>query len=290
MIWSNGFPFLDNKEDHVFNVPVSHVMTSDPLSLPASEYPVREIGHLLNDNKFQGFPIVEDRYNKILVGYIGRTELQYAVDKTRRTGPVSPNAKCVFTKEAAGAASLRSRTPTATRPNDAPQTFDELEDSTGSKVVDFSPYVDHTPISVHPRLPLETVMELFKKMGPRVILVEHRGRITGLVTVKDCLKYQFKVEAQENATENGPSPSGSGFANGHVDDPGHATTLEEKIWGLLQRLGESLRIIRNRGVRLDGHSRGPHQRQQSSESAHQNGGILDGTEEDDTVVELEDRI
>jgi hypothetical protein len=24
MIWFNGFPFLDNKEEHVFNVPVSH--------------------------------------------------------------------------------------------------------------------------------------------------------------------------------------------------------------------------------------------------------------------------
>jgi chloride channel 3/4/5 len=38
-------------------------------------------------------------------------------------------------------------------------------------------------------------MELFKKMGPRVILIEYRGRLTGLVTIKDCLKYQFKVEA-----------------------------------------------------------------------------------------------
>jgi chloride channel 3/4/5 len=32
-------------------------------------------------------------------------------------------------------------------------------------------------------------MRLFKRMGPRVILVEHRGRLVGLVTVKDVLKY-----------------------------------------------------------------------------------------------------
>ena len=31
--------------------------------------------------------------------------------------------------------------------------------------VDFGPYVDQTPITVHPKLPLETVMDLFKKMG-----------------------------------------------------------------------------------------------------------------------------
>ncbi|KAK5125295.1 pre-rRNA-processing protein esf1 [Cryomyces antarcticus] len=68
--------------------------------------------------------------------------------------------------------------------------------------VDFSKFVDPTPLTVHPRLPLETAMELFKKMGPRVILVEYHGRLTGLVTVKDCLKYQLKVEAQENPRDD----------------------------------------------------------------------------------------
>lgn len=52
-------------------------------------------------------------------------------------------------------------------------------------------------------------MELFKKMGPRVILVEHHGRLEGLVTVKDCLKYQFKVEAQEHAAGGRDDPSES---------------------------------------------------------------------------------
>jgi chloride channel 3/4/5 len=132
-------------------------------------------------------------------------------------------------------------------------------------------------------------MELFKKMGPRVILVEHRGRITGLVTVKDCLKYQFKVEAQENATAGGPNAPGSGLANVHVDDL-NSTSLEEKLWEFLQRLGQSMKLIRNRGVRLDGYSSTLHRRGHSSESAAGNQAILDGTEEDDTVVELEDRV
>ena len=32
-------------------------------------------------------------------------------------------------------------------------------------------------------------MQLFKRMGPRVILVEDHGALRGLVTVKDVLKY-----------------------------------------------------------------------------------------------------
>ena len=46
-------------------------------------------------------------------------------------------------------------------------------------------------------------MELFKKLGPRVILIEYRGRVAGLVTVKDALKYQFQVEAHENPKDDG---------------------------------------------------------------------------------------
>lgn len=70
-------------------------------------------------------------------------------------------------------------------------------------------------------------MELFKKMGPRVVLVEFKGRLAGLVTVKDCLKYQFKVEALERG--------GDGEANGHVE------RWEEWLWGVMQGVGEAVR-------------------------------------------------
>jgi len=91
----------------------------------------------------------------------------------------------------------------------------------GENTVDLSRYADFTPLTVHPHLPLETVMELFKKMGPRVILVEHRGKLTGLVTVKDCLKYQFKVEAEENSR-----------------DEGAMNERQEKLWGWIRVVGK----------------------------------------------------
>jgi chloride channel 3/4/5 len=276
MIWFNGFPFLDNKEDHVFNVPVSHAMTTDPLTLPASDFPVREAEHLLSDNKFQGFPIVEDRNTKILVGYIGRTELRYAIDRARSEGLVSPRARCVFNKEAAEATVARRASVSQSRGG---ATFDSIQNSVGAAVVDFSRYVDHTPLTVHPRLPLETVMEIFKKMGPRVILVEHRGRLTGLVTVKDCLKYQFKVEAEEHALA---ATSSSEFASaplgGHLSSPA-PETLEDRLWRLIQTVAGfvSGKIGPSRTVRLQDRRRAP-----------TGPGILDGTE-DDGFVELEER-
>jgi chloride channel 3/4/5 len=195
MIWFNGFPFLDNKEEHSFGVPVSQIATTDVTVLPAEGLSLRDVERILTENKYQGFPIVEDRSSKILLGYIGRTELRYAIDRTKRENLVSPAARCYFTPPA----TRSSMTPSLSAPS---VTFDTMAATAGQTTIDFSRFIDPTPLSVHPRLPLETVMELFKKMGPRVILIEHRGKLAGLVTVKDCLKYQFKAEALENPKDD----------------------------------------------------------------------------------------
>jgi chloride channel 3/4/5 len=62
-------------------------------------------------------------------------------------------------------------------------------------------------------------MEMFKKLGPRVILVELRGKVCGLVTVKDVLKYQFKVENEERPRVE--------------RDEG----VEEKVWSWIEGAG-----------------------------------------------------
>lgn len=64
-------------------------------------------------------------------------------------------------------------------------------------------------------------MDIFKKMGPRVILIDYHGRLTGLVTIKDCLKFQFKVEAQDQ-------PQNGSGAGGNWDEGG------EKLWGVIR--------------------------------------------------------
>ena len=189
MIWFNGFPFLDNKEEHAFHVPVSSTMTPDPTTLPAAGLTIADVEAVLGETRFQGFPIVENIDSKVLLGHIGRTELRFALDRAKKEQMVPPHAKAFFTpRDRAARVSLA----------EPAISFDDMEATEGSMSVDFSKFVDPVPLAVHPRIPLETVMEVFKKLGPRVILVEHRGRLMGLVTVKDCLKYQFKVEHHEH--------------------------------------------------------------------------------------------
>lgn len=67
-----------------------------------------------------------------------------------------------------------------------------------SDVLDFGSYMDQTPITVHPKLYLETVMDIFKQLGPRVVLLEERGKLRGLVTVKDVLKYTARIESVDS--------------------------------------------------------------------------------------------
>jgi len=176
MIYLNGYPFLDNKEDHTFGVPVNQVMSSSIACLPATGMSFHQVEGIMNENAYQGYPIVENLSSKVLLGYIGRTELRYALDRARRDQGASGPSKISFASSST---------------------------SSSGDAIDLSRFVDPTPLTVHPRLPLETVMEVFKKMGPRAILIEYRGRLTGLVTVKDCLKYQFKVEAQGHGSHAG---------------------------------------------------------------------------------------
>ena len=264
MIWFNGFPFLDNKEEHTFGVPVSSVMTGNVTVLPTAGLNLKSLERLLSENKYQGFPIVEDKETMVLVGYIGRTELRYAIDRAKREQSVLPTARCFF-----GEAGL-TNLPTTTVPS---VTFDTIPSTSGQMSIDFSRFMDPTPLAVHPRLPLETVMELFKKMGPRVILIEYRGHLAGLVTIKDCLKYQFKVEASETPRDE------SAFVE-----------KQERLWELMQTIAAWVadRVSRaSRGrIKLGGGS--PASRRAPPGPASP-GRILDGTEDGDPGVELDDR-
>lgn len=258
MIWFNGFPFIDSKEEHNYGVPVSQVMRSSVVSLSVNGLTVADVEELLAEDKYQGFPIVLDNNSKTLVGYIGRTELRYAIDRAKRERSVSQDAKCFFSPHPTQAPAITPITPAF------------RADTAASSPLDFSRYIDATPVTAHPRLPLETVMELFQKIGPRVILIEYHGKLSGLVTVKDCLKYQFKVEAAENPK-----------------DDQHVVEGQEHLWSALRRVGfwvsNSVSTVSRGHVRLSGQF-------DDERTRARRGNILDGDEEGvDEGVELERR-
>ena len=46
-------------------------------------------------------------------------------------------------------------------------------------------------------------MDLFKKIGPRIILIENLGKVVGLITVKDVLRYIAQIERRDQKSDQG---------------------------------------------------------------------------------------
>ena len=131
-------------------------------------------GEIVQSTNYQGFPVVKSEEDPTIVGFARKTELRYALEKATRTRNLSPNALCTFqiTSEPAkdtGVApppdivipsSTRTRQLSAAGREDTRRVSGVEADQ-----VDFGQYVDDTPLTVSPKMPLEIVMQLFRRMG-----------------------------------------------------------------------------------------------------------------------------
>ncbi|KAG6813134.1 hypothetical protein H0H92_013758 [Tricholoma furcatifolium] len=163
MIRFNGFPFLE-KEDHAYNVSVSAVMRTEVHTLVESGMKALTCSTLedaLEANELKGFPIVSADGLRHIIGYIGRTELRYVLDRAKRMPRVDDDTLCQFS-------------PPDSDHDGHNATFGVEEEAAGTSFFEsalshgglrFWPWVNQTPITVSPELPLEIVMQLFKRMG-----------------------------------------------------------------------------------------------------------------------------
>ncbi|ELU37695.1 Cl-channel protein [Rhizoctonia solani AG-1 IA] len=225
MIRFNGYPYLE-RDEHSFNIPVSGVMQRELHTMSITGMTLHEVEEKLEHTTVQGFPIVTTDPQKILIGYIGRTELRYAignVGKARRTRDIHPSTLCNFEPPSID----ESQAHDATVDTDVVRELAGVEEddhagitplAASADIIQFGPWVNQTPLCVGPQLPLEIVTDLFNRMGPRVILVEHHGSLAGLITVKDVLRFMASSEHAHSAT-------GSVW-----DNPGELDALLEEAW------------------------------------------------------------
>ncbi|CDO69146.1 hypothetical protein BN946_scf185042.g48 [Trametes cinnabarina] len=191
MIRFNGYPFLE-KDDHAYNVPVSRVMRADLKTLPVSGLTVRDIEKILSSTDVKGFPVVSADGNRTLIGFIDRTEVQYVLENARKVQDVGAETAVSFAAhpdDHEDDDGLSGLAPGPAVGLDEEISLDIMESTASHGVLKLWPWVNQTPLTVSPQLPLEIVMQLFKRMGPRVILVEDHGALVGLVTVKDVLRF-----------------------------------------------------------------------------------------------------
>lgn len=195
----NGYPILD-QEGHSPDVPVLEVMKKDLTTLYTLGMRVCDVEDVLSSTDVKGFPIIASKSSYILSGYIGRTELRYVLDKAQHMGDITPETQCSFNRQASDQEhDILSGVGSGSALGAEEEVAAELLETTASNdVLKLWPWVNQTPLTVPPRLPLEILMQLFKRMGPRVILVEEQGMLKGLVTVKDVLRFNATTEATES--------------------------------------------------------------------------------------------
>lgn len=172
------YPFLENRDDPVPDIPVVEIMTriEDLIVITQTGHTIDSLEETLRVHPYKGFPVVSDTRGAALVGYIARSELRFALHQARQVKQLPGHIDCVFAN--------------------VPPSF--------STFVDMRPYMDHTPITLQQSCSLTLTATLFQKLGLRYILFAKHGELQGLLTKKDVYfvlnsEERLNLERQEGA-------------------------------------------------------------------------------------------
>lgn len=149
------------------------VLTQDTTSLEAVETLLKETDH-------NGFPVVVSRESQFLVGFVLRRDLSLAVGKCL--------SLCHLVSSSVDSSMKFSLILFFVTPANAKRTQEGLRDDSlvlftpnipspwhGSPPLKLRRVLDLAPITVTDHTPMETVIDMFRKLGLRQVLVTHNG-------------------------------------------------------------------------------------------------------------------
>ncbi|KAJ3181823.1 glycerol ethanol, ferric requiring protein [Gaertneriomyces sp. JEL0708] len=202
-IRTNQYPFLDPRVDEVVGLPASKVMTpvAELVCFVSAGMRLADVESALEQMNFKGFPVVNNFDDSFMLGYISREDLEYAIGKAKmhenitadspvffdsllHGGPY-PSAFVVDSSGSRGSSDPRLPPISPVSPPPFLRGLSSRFFRDGS--IHLESFVDKTPLYVHPKVPVELVMDMFKKLGPRYIMVVHSGRLRGIITKKGLL-------------------------------------------------------------------------------------------------------
>ncbi len=167
VIIMKGFPFLDPRKESTQIIAISDRMTPlMNLSYLYQGISYNDLEKITNLTKFRGYPVVNNNLDWSFMGYIEREDIVEHIEELKRANITVELSKyhISFTSET------------------------KLESQrSGVNWINLESYVNQTPLSLDPAVPMEFVDDLFKKMGPRYIIVKKMGQLVGLFTKKDLL-------------------------------------------------------------------------------------------------------
>nr|XP_057908101.1 H(+)/Cl(-) exchange transporter 4 isoform X2 [Doryrhamphus excisus] len=175
----NGYPYLDVRDEFTHRTLAADVMrprrNDPPLAvLTQDATTVEDVETLIKDTDYNGFPVVVSRESERLIGFVQRRDLTLAIKNARQKQDGVVSSSVVYFTE------------------DAPQLLASTPQPLKlRRILNLSPFTvtDHTP--------METVVDIFRKLGLRQCLVTRSGRLLGIITKKDVLRHMAQMMNQD---------------------------------------------------------------------------------------------
>ncbi|KAJ5172824.1 hypothetical protein N7492_005417 [Penicillium capsulatum] len=168
----NEYPFLDHRDDTTPpDVSARRVMTSvDDLSvITATGHTIGSLRNILANTTYRGFPVITETSSPILLGYITRNELSFALNYSASTAhhQLSDVTQVLFVH----------------------QPFADP-----GETLDLRPWMDQTPITLNSNISFLVVLRMFQRLGLRYVIFANKGVLQGLLTKKDVWSVLNGVE------------------------------------------------------------------------------------------------
>merc|ERR1719278_1893437 len=123
--------------------------------------------------------------SQYLVGYVIRRDLNLAIQNARqRIEDVTGESLVLFT----------NHIPILDRSNSS--------DVNRPPPLKLWKILDLAPTCITDKTPMETVVNMFRKLGLRQTLVTHNGRLLGIITKKDVIRHWKKMEEHDDSNES----------------------------------------------------------------------------------------
>ncbi|KAL3287204.1 hypothetical protein HHI36_001681 [Cryptolaemus montrouzieri] len=173
----NGYPFLDSKDEFQHTSLAADVMQpkrNDMLSVITQDsMTVDDVEILLKETEHNGYPVVVSRESQYLVGFVLRRDLNLSISNAKRmVEGICGQSLILFTN------------------GNPPQTL-------GPPPLKLKKILDMAPITITDQTPMETVVDMFRKLGLRQTLVTHNGRLLGVITKKDVLRHIKQMDNED---------------------------------------------------------------------------------------------
>lgn len=137
---------------------------------------IEDVETLLKESEHNGYPVVVSKESQYLVGFVLRRNLNLAIANAKRMiDGICGQSMVLFTTG-------------------------NYAQNLGPPPLNLKNILDMAPITVTDQTPMETVVDMFRKLGLRQTLVTHNGRLLGVITKKDVLRHVKQLDNEDPNT------------------------------------------------------------------------------------------